>query len=364
MSAGIEAMKVHFAYAVPRRQYRPTRVSERLRRVSEWAGERLGIEPRYRRAGIEARTRPVRAPHSITYNLFRFLRERAPTLLYDWDEHICPRVEPDDVILGHPHPDPETVIQRLFREDVKCRLRALMFPIHHGIPCINRFTLPLVEQASIVFGIMGPYWYDTLDTCQFAPWKSKIIRLDMAVDAADYPFIKKSFNPACRRGYLYIGGNRPEKGTDVLSKTMAALSDYPRAWIGPGEEIPNMRRLAGYANLTPEFVSRLAREYDFFVNTSVSDANPTTILEAMAWGFPVACTPQSGYYNMPSIITLSTTDIEANVAALLDLQHAPEDYLADLNRANRTLVETHYTWGRFCARVWERLEPHLESGEQ
>jgi glycosyltransferase involved in cell wall biosynthesis len=313
-------MRVHFAYAIPRRQYRPTRVFEKLRRLSEKVGGKLGIEPAYRKQGITPRARPLRAPHSITFNFFHFLSQKVPTLLYDWSERVCPRVEADDIVIGHPHPDPQTVIQRLFRDDVKCRLKALMFPIHHGIPAINAYALPLMERADPVLGIMGQYWYDTLDDSQFAPWKSKIIRLDMAVDGDEYPLIKKSFNPPGRRGYLYIGADRPEKGIDVLTKTMAALSDFPRGCIGRGEDIPGMKRLAREVRLTPEYVSRLTHEYDFFVNTSVSDANPTTILEAMAWGFPVACTPQSGYYNMPSIITLSTADIEANVRALREFQ--------------------------------------------
>jgi glycosyltransferase involved in cell wall biosynthesis len=336
----------------------------KLRRLAEQGRSRLGIEPPYRRRGIIVKARPVRAPHSITYNLSRFLSQKVPTLVYNWDEHICPKVEPDDVILGHPHPDPATLIQRIFRDGAPCRLKALIFPIHHGIPSINEYALPLVERADMVFGIMGPYWYDTLDDSQFAPWKSKVIRLDMAVDSAEYPFIRKSFNAPGRRGYLYIGGNRPEKGTDVLSKTMAALSDFPRAWIGPGPDIPNMRHLASQANLSPRFVSRLAREYDFFVNTSVSDANPTTILEAMAWGFPVACTPESGYYNIASVITLSTSDIEANVKALREFQYAPEEHLLRLTTTNRNLVEAHYTWDRFCATVWQALEPYLAHSEE
>jgi len=359
-------MRIHFAYALPRTYYRPTRVFERLRRLSRQAGRILGVEPAYRQAGIKVRARPLRAPYSITYNLFRFLSERAPTLLYDLDERLCPPVQPDDIVIGHPHPDPQTVIQRLFREDVKCRAKLLIFPVHHDVPYgdpINRFTLPLVERADVVLAITGRYWYDTLDGSMFAPWKDKIVRLDMAVDTADYPLVKKHFNPPGRRGYLHIGSGHPRKGMGVLDQTMAGLSEFPRASIGPGTNIPNMRHLASDVHLTPEFVSALAQDYDFFVCTPLSDPNPTTILEAMAWGFPVACTPQSGYYNMPSIIALSTTDIEANVKALRELQHMPEEHLLRLTATNRNLVETHYTWERFCATVWQALEPFLRQGD-
>jgi glycosyltransferase involved in cell wall biosynthesis len=73
----------------------------------------------------------------------------------------------------------------------------------------------------------------------------------------------------------------------------------------------------------------------------------------------VACTPESGYYNRPSIVPLSTTDIAANVAALEELQHAPEERLRELSRTNRALVETQYTWERFCETVWNSLAPYV-----
>jgi glycosyltransferase involved in cell wall biosynthesis len=206
---------------------------------------------------------------------------------------------------------------------------------------------------------MGPYWYNTLETSFLGRWKKKIVPLDMAVDAMQYPMLKQRFNPPGERGYFYIGSNRPEKGCDILGQTMAELTDFTNGWIGPGPDIPHMQRIATHAELTSDFVSKLAEGFDFFVNTSISDANPTTILEAMAWGFPVACTPQSGYYNMPSVVTLSTTDIQANVKALLELQYRPEEELVQISLTNRQLVETRYTWIRFCDTVWRSLQGYI-----
>lgn len=208
--------------------------------------------------------------------------------------------------------------------------------------------------------IMGPYWKETLSQSCFAPWKHKITSLDMAVDGAEYPHLKKHFNPPGRRGYLYIGSSsdRPEKGCDILEKTMAKLSGFPNGWIGGGRELSGMKRIATYASLTPSFMVSLANQFDFFINTSISDANPTTILEAMAWGFPVACTPGSGYHNIQAITTLSSTDIEYNAKILRDLQFAPEDHLQWLSQEGRRLIETHYSWERFCSTVWNGLQPY------
>ncbi len=299
---------------------------------------------------------PMPAPYSITVNLHRYLAARHVVRLYDWRETGSIALHPDDILIGHPHPNTQTIVQQTLRSGAPCRLKALLFPIHHAMPEFNEYALPLLERADVVLGIMGPYWYDTMESSFLAQWKKKIVRLDLAVNAVEYPLVKRRFNAPGKRGYLYIGNNRPEKGIEALSATLEGLEKYPRGWVGGGPDIPHATRIAGYRLLTPEFITGLAEQYDVFLNTSVSDANPATILEAMAWGFPVACTPESGYYNMPSIVPLSTTNIDANVATLEELQHAPEERLRELSRANRALVETQYTWEKFCGSVWSQLE--------
>ncbi|MBI3663837.1 MAG: glycosyltransferase family 4 protein [Acidobacteria bacterium] len=341
---------IHFVYVRPGPAPRfGSGIAGAVERLARSAREKL------RRAAAD-NGGPLPAPYSITVNLHRFLAARHRVRLYDWRERGTIELQEDDILLGHPHADPETMVQRTLRGGARCKFKALMFPIHHAMPEISEFTLPLIEQADLVFGVTGPYWYDTLSESHFAPWKEKIVRLDLAVDAAEFPLVKQRFNAPGKRGYLYIGNNRPEKGGEVLSATLERLGAYPRGWVGGGPDIAHVPRLAGYRPLTPEFVTGLAGSYDIFVNTSLSDANPATILEAMAWGFPVACTPESGYYNMPTIVSLSTTDIDANVAALEELQHAPEERLHELSRANRALVETQYTWERFCGTVWGELQ--------
>jgi glycosyltransferase involved in cell wall biosynthesis len=340
-------MTIHFVYSVPLQ--RPGYGMGRVRRGYEKLSARIPTLPVwYRKGWLPALQSPLSAPGSITWNVYRHLAHYAPTLLYDWQERGNIEFGPDDIIIGHPHPDNDTVIQRAFTSTRKCRAKILMFPIHHAVTGINEFTIPLMERADSILGIMAEYWYDTIDRSFFAPFKQKITRVDMAVDTTHYPRVKRHFNPPGKRGYLNIGSNRPEKGLNVLNDTMQELADYRCAWIGPGAELSYVPRLYEHAQLTPDLMSTLSQQYDFFVNTSLSDPNPTTILEAMAWGLPVACTPESGYYQMPSIIPLSTTDICFNVKALTELQFAPQERLMKLADTNRHLVETHYTWERFC----------------
>jgi glycosyltransferase involved in cell wall biosynthesis len=343
-------VKLHFAYAVP----------PELSRLTRWRNELIlrlqahGLPtpaPSWRHMFPQAHA-PLSAPDSITDQVYRALSKHVPTLLYDWREQVLPELGPADILLGHPHPRDGTVIRRAMQCGAPCRLQALMLPVHHGLPHMNRQFADLVSRADIVFGIMGKYWYDTLEMSEFADWKSKITRLDMAIDASHYPYLKRGFNPPGKRGYLYIGRNSIEKGTDLLSRAFDLMGDYPRGWIGSGPEIPGVPRISNWRQLTPAFMASVAAKFDFLVNFSISDANPTTILEAMAWGLPVACTPESGYYNERSILPLSKDDVEASVRTLRWLQSAPEEVLVDLSLSNRKLVEQHYTWARFTTTIW------------
>lgn len=357
-SAAVGCTVIHFAYALP--LLKTGMFAQLLSRYSNLGNGSTTFPHWYRYGWFPETPTPLPAPGSITMRLLSYLQQRHPIRFYSLEETGHIDWKTDDIILGHPHPNPDTIVQRAFSSTAPCKHKALIFPIHHAMPEINNFSLPLLDQADQVFGIMGPYWKETLSQSCFAPWKHKITSLDMAVDGAEYPYLKKHFNPPGRRGYLYIGSSsdRPEKGCDILEKTMAKLSGFPNGWIGGGRELSGMKRIATYASLTPSFMASLANQFDFFINTSISDANPTTILEAMAWGFPVACTPGSGYHNIQAITTLSSTDIEYNAKILRDLQFAPEDHLQWLSQEGRRLIETHYSWERFCKTVWNGLKPY------
>lgn len=349
---------IHFVYSMPP-PIDPVPVPG-IRRLVRILRSRLQRQPSYRSGVIRTSMYPLRAPYSITVNLARFLGEHAVVRCYDWAERGVLDLQDGDILLGHPHPDPETLVQRTIREASPAARKILILPIHHALtegPESNTFILPLLDAVDKVIAITGSYWYDTLGESIFAKWKDKFVRLDLAVDVRDYPRVKTRFNPPGQRGFVYIGSNREIKGTPVLSATFGHLTGYRRGWVGPGDAIPQVPRIAEYRDLTPSFISTLAEMYDVFVNTSISDPNPTTILESMAWGFPVACTPQSGYYNMPSIIPLSTTDIEFNIRQLQHLQNATPDELQQLANTNRRLVEENYTWDRFVATVWNVLNP-------
>jgi glycosyltransferase involved in cell wall biosynthesis len=177
----------------------------------------------------------------------------------------------------------------------------------------------------------------------------------MAIDASRFPRVKKRFNPPGKRGYLFIGRNDPMKGTDFLNNLFNAVGEYPRGWIGNGPEIPCVPRISTDRPLTHKFMEDIAEKFDFFLNTSIADPNPTTILESMAWGFPVICTPQSGYYETTYRKNVYHDDLARSIKVLRQLQFADESELEKMANDARNIVEREYTWDRFVDTIFTKL---------
>lgn len=300
------------------------------------------------------------SPYTITRELYRYLRARVDVMYYDWCTMGCPPVDRDDVIIGHPNYDPNTVVQQLFAK-ARCRAKCLIFPLHHGIPEHNLPFTNLVHQADEVFNIMGPYWYDTLPGSQFESWQPKITRLDMAVDASKYPFLRTKFNPPGRRNLVYVGHARPEKNVEMLYEVMRRLPDVGLTWYGGGyqplQDLPNVTTV-GWSDLTPEVAARIVRDGDFFINCSQSDANPTTLLEAAAWGLIPVCTKQSGYHNSDVFVNIPLNDVDGTLSVLAGLQCESEESLLSRARVNRSRIESDHNWDRFGETVWNKLRKY------
>lgn len=245
------------------------------------------------------------------------------------------------------------------RQSVRPRVFALISPLHCDVTIetnhINKAYLDAVDRllpdVDILFAIMGQYWWDQWPDSPYAHWIPKMIRLDLAVDTAYFPRVKTRFNPPGKRGVLYIGRNDPMKGTAFLSRLLNHLPGVRCGWIGHGPEIDGVPRLSTARPLTPDFMRRIAEDFDIFISPSVADPNPTTILESMAWGFPVVCTPQSGYYETSYMRNIYHDDLTRSVAVLQHLQYADESELMMMADEARDVVERQYTWDRFVGTV-------------
>ena len=300
----------------------------------------------------------ISSPYTITQNLYKHLTAQGHKIhYYDWC-HTGPLapVGPKDIILAHPNYPTNTPTQRLFQEPTPNKY--LIFPIHHGDPSINAPFTPLVHQAKHVFGIMGQYWFDTLNDNTLPGWKPKITRLDMAINPNHYPASRQKFHPPGQRTFAHIGCDRPEKGThilhDIFQGTQHQLHIYGNFNDSPLLRLPNVK-YHGYVQTTPEFGLELCNKTDVFLNTSTSDANPTTLLEATCWGLPVACTPQSGYWPDQPFWGLNPNDLHGIHNLLKYIQEATNQTLWNQLEKQRQKINQSHTWNQFLTTITNKI---------
>jgi glycosyltransferase involved in cell wall biosynthesis len=224
------------------------------------------------------------------------------------------------------------------------------------------------RQADRIFSITGKYWYDTAQDTPFAHWKPKMVRVDMAIDPIDFPFLRQeigpmAFNPPDQRKLIYIGGDSPNKNLGYLAKIMSMMPDVRLRWIGGNHnhglaQLPNVC-VTNWDVLRRSIAEEIVTNYDIMVSVSDSDANPTTLLETRAWGLITACTKESGYYNDPFFTELYLDDIDKTIKAIRGLLNAPSEELYRRAVASRAEIESKYNWDNFGNTVWSGLSQFI-----
>jgi glycosyltransferase involved in cell wall biosynthesis len=364
-------MKIHFVYSIPEKKIHNffERLTRKIRHLLNKYGVPIGLVSNRQPTSEDLSKWPIQSPFENTKNIYKALSQLAPTYLYHLTERVHCNFEKDDIFLGHPFfphsKDGLGVTEFALQGQTRPKKLALISPLHCDITIvtnhINKDFLDdindLMPSADVLFAIMGQYWWDQWGKSPYSHWMSKMVRLDMAVDSTRYPRVKKVFNPPGKRGYLYIGNSSdPRKGTDFLSRLMAHVDTFPKGWIGSGPEIPNIPRISNGRALSPDFMSSIAQDYDFFISPSRADPNPTTILESMAWGFPVICTPQSGYLKTNYLHNIPLDDVIESARVLNYLQYLDDSELNKMADEGRKAVENDYNWSKFTEEIIKHLK--------
>jgi glycosyltransferase involved in cell wall biosynthesis len=150
-------------------------------------------------------------------------------------------------------------------------------------------------------------------------------------------------------------------GVDTTLKAFSLLkAQHPEASLtvaGIGSQAPSLRRLARELGLEgvrfvgrvePEAMPELCDGCDLFVNASLVDNQPISILEAFAAGLPVATTPTGGIAEMvrhgETGLLVAPGDPVALARAVARLLEQP-DRARDMARRARQEVEA-YSWPR------------------
>ena len=297
----------------------------------------------------------ISTPDAIGRELGRRLETRYKVVYHDWSERDAIVPEPGDVLLGHPNPDPNTVFRLSVQLDGWHR-RLMMAPFNHRDLRQVAFEDRVVPNCDLVLAITGPHWFRTLAESRCSHWAPKMIHLDLAIDRHDYPPLKKVFGAPGKRRVLYVGHTHRYKNTPYLSAIAAVVPEAEFAWIGHGSRtIPGLTPL-GIVEFDSAEGRDLVSGFDFMLTVGTADANPTTILEAMAWGLIPICTPTSGYADIRGIPNVPLGDAPAAAAILRRLLAADESELVAMQSENWRQLDEHYTWDRFAAQVIVAIE--------
>lgn len=304
----------------------------------------------------------ISTPYAITNELATRLAQKYDLKVYDWVEKITINPAEGDVLIGHPSLLPQSVYNSSFWQKGWSK-RILLNPFAHAMPEYIAFLDDLVMECDRYLAICGKYWTDTISESVVSHWQPRIEQIDLAINLNHFPSIKGKFSPSGHRKFVFIGNlyfiqGRDYKGSDYLSAIAEANPDLHIGWIGGGDDkrISNKIKVHGAVDFSNPAGLELVSSYDFLLHCGRSDANPTTILEAAAWGLIPVCTPQSGYYNEDWVVNIPLDDVETASTILRHLNSLPESQLFDYQHKARIALNSHYNWERFSQQVIDCIE--------
>lgn len=289
----------------------------------------------------------IKTPEAIGYNVKEALVAVGyKVVVHRWDALGKIKPEQGDILLGHAHPNPLTVFRRSLAEEGWTK-RILMLPFSHD-PQQLGFLWDIVPRCDVFLAITGKYWIDTIEQSIFSGWASRMVHLDLAVNQQHFPHIKLRFNEPGARKFLYIGHARFFKNTQYLQEVAERFGADRFATIGC---VLDGIRSYGKLDFSKPSAQEILKGYDFLLMTSVSDPNPTTVLEAMSWGLVPVVTPQCGYYNEAGVVNIPLGNTDAVLRILKDLDACSETDLQARVKHNQARLDDHYNWNRFADQV-------------
>jgi glycosyltransferase involved in cell wall biosynthesis len=165
--------------------------------------------------------------------------------------------------------------------------------------------------------------------------------------------------PPGQRTFTYIGRDVAAKNLGYLSEIAQLVPDATFDWIGPTRRPRAGLRSVGPVDFaTPEGRAVVA-DHDILITVGRADSNPTTVIEAMAWGLLPVCTAESGYRGYDGITNVPLDDAAGAAAVLRELQALPADEFRARQEQNWQQVGEWFTWDRFARQVLDALAgPH------
>jgi len=286
-------------------------------------------------------------PWSIGNNISIALKDKYKIKHYYWTsiEKIYPKK--GDILIGHCHPNPLTVFRRSIK-DKNWKKKIIIQPYNED-PKQMSHLYDVIKECDDFLAICGEYWYKRISKSKFNSWKKKITQIDLGLDIKLYPKIKKKFNKINERKFLFIGNdysyNNYAKNLTYLKNISQLIGEKKFATIG-NKSVGKIKHF-GWLNLQNKKSLNIIKKYDFLIQTSNYDANPSTVLESLSWGLIPVITPQCGYKKEKSIINIPLNKVNMACNIINNLQEVSDQKLKKLQSENWKILKRFYSWAKF-----------------
>jgi len=297
----------------------------------------------------------IKTPFAIGRELAERIERHYPVQIHDHRDRYAITPQPGDVLLGHPTWEPDTVFNASIKQP-GWRRKLCIHPFAPGDPRQVAHLDAILPYCDLFLAITGPYWYKGLSATCCRHFLPKTVHIDLAVNRQHFPAVKTCFNPPGKRRFLYIGNCPWYKNVPYLDELAARLPQYEFTWIGSQKKRYKHLRQLGPRDFSAPEARDLAADFDFLITVGRADANPTTILEGMAWGLLPVCTPQSGYEGIEGIANVPLDDPVAACRILKSLQEKDDATLKNWQAINWLNLDLHYNWDRFANNIFEAIE--------
>ncbi|TSC63502.1 MAG: hypothetical protein Athens041674_69 [Parcubacteria group bacterium Athens0416_74] len=322
---------------------------------------RISHVPPLHRTGLDALIpwqRPIRAPHSISYHVLHALQKHGKVRFYSLYEKGCIHLADEDIFIGQPVPHGGFSLNGRPTTDEANSVTSATLRYYEGSKHSKFLILPFANDEGYISwarsistyadGLIlvgGAFWRKDMNNTPLGNLTTRrVLALNMCVDSREFPLLQ----------FLYVGHTGWYKNVAELERVAASMPHFEGGHIGSGH-IKGWKKISDFASLNRAFMAKVAEEYDIFVNTSSADPQATTILEHMCFGFPIACTPESGY-TYDSITRLSVSDTEFNCRQLSTLRNVEENTLRELSsRSYQHVVQSH-NWKSFTDQTLSFLD--------
>lgn len=290
-------------------------------------------------------------PWSIGNNIYLALKDKFYFKNYNWTS--VKKINPDegDILIGHAHSNPLTIFRRSIKNP-KWSKKILIQPYNEDPKQISHLY-NLIENCDYFLAICGKYWFKRLSTSPFRSWKEKMIQLDLGLDKKQYPFIKSKFNKKGKRKFIYIGNdysyNNFAKNLEYLKKIIDKTDHKSFASAG-NKQISNEKHY-GWLKFEQKKNLKIIKNYDFLIQVSKNDANPSIVLESISWGLIPIITEGCGYEELDKKYLINQYDYNKVLKKLEDLQNLNHSQLKKLQTNNLHLLDKQFSWQKFQKKI-------------